>query len=555
LRHFRWIASIVPVVPGHRSKLRSARAVLAGLLVLLITALHSLAQGAQTTPLASLHGTVRDSQGKAVDEAAVQLQRKDSTETLTVRTDSRGNYIFAELRDGTYILRVRKNGYADAEIFSLFLAPKETKAVDLTLGPAKSPDSTTPPAKPQFFDPPQFTVAGVTDTTNLGGHGSDTVTRTRDTIAKETASLTKPPANASVDAGREESLREVVAKDPENFEANRRLGQFLIESSRARDAIPYLERAAAKNPADYENAYDLALSYSSTSEYQRARDKAQSLVAHNDRAELHHLLGDIDEHLGDSLEAVRQYQRAAELDPSDSYVFDWGSELLLHHAPEPALEVFTKGNRLFPRSPRMLIGLGAAWFAQGDYDQAVQSVCQASDLNLTDPVPYLFLGKMQSAQHTPSEEVVEKLHRFVTLQPDNAEAHYYYAIALQKLRQDSHDKALRSQVESQLNNAIRLDPKFAPASVQLGMLHSEEGEYAAAVRDYQRALQSDPQNEEAHYRLAQAYRQLGQFDKSKEELRLYEQLTKESTQKLERERHEIRQFVYTLRDQPSPQIP
>src|SRR2546430_13519862 len=45
----------------------------------------------------------------------------------------------------------------------------------------------------------------------------------------------------------------------------------------------------------------------------------------------------------DPLEAVRQYQRAAELDASEPYLFDWGAELLLHHAPEPAIEVFSKG--------------------------------------------------------------------------------------------------------------------------------------------------------------------------------------------------------------------
>src|SRR4030081_1370491 len=35
--------------------------------------------------------------------------------------------------------------------------------------------SVTPP----FYDEPQFTVAGVADATNLGGHGSDTVVRTK----------------------------------------------------------------------------------------------------------------------------------------------------------------------------------------------------------------------------------------------------------------------------------------------------------------------------------------------------------------------------------------
>jgi hypothetical protein len=52
--------------------------------------------------------------------------------------------------------------------------------------------------------------------------------------------------------------------------------------------------------------------------------------------------------LGNPLEAVREYQRAAELDASEQYLFDWGTELLTHRALEPAAEVFTKGNRLFP---------------------------------------------------------------------------------------------------------------------------------------------------------------------------------------------------------------
>ena len=72
-----------------------------------------------------------------------------------------------------------------------------------------------------------------------------------------------------------------------------------------------------------------------------------------------------------------------------------------------------------------------------------------------------------------------------------------------------------------------------------------------AISEYQRAIQIDPQLEEAHFRLGQAYRQIGEVEKSKEELRIHQQLAQQSAQQVERERHEIRQFVYTLRDQPS----
>jgi len=395
-------------------------------------------------------------------------------------------------------LRAEMAGYSDAEIPALFLGANEAKSVDLTLPPANTPASqSTSPRAPEFFDQPQFTVAGVTDTTNLGGHGSDAIVRTRDTLAKETVSLGNKAAS------------------------------------------------------------DVT-----TGSYERLRDNTQALLAREekegdkgdkgDKAQLHHLLGDLQEKLGNSLEAVREYQRAAELDPSEAYLFDWGSELLLHHAPEPALEVFAKGNRLFPRSARMLIGLGAAWFAQGSSDQAVQKICQASDINPGDSIPYLFLGTMQGAETTPSEEVVEKLHRFVARQPENAKANYYYAVGLWKLRKGPQDTASTAQVESLLKSAIHLDPKYAPAYLQLGILHSEQRDYPRAISDYQQAIQTDPKMEEAHYRLAEAYRQIGDAAKSQAELQAYDQIAKESAQKAERERHEIRQFVYTLRDQPPP---
>ena len=162
---------------------------------------------------------------------------------------------------------------------------------------------------------------------------------------------------------------------------------------------------------------------------------AQKDQAQKDQAELHHLLGDIEEKSGNPLEAVRQYQRAAELSPSEPYFFDWGSELLLHRAIEPAIEVFSKGNRLFPHSARMLVGLGVAWYSNGSYDQAAQRLCEASDLNPGDPKAYLFLGKIQSVEATQSECSTERLARFVKLQPANALANYYYAVNLWKRRQ------------------------------------------------------------------------------------------------------------------------
>ena len=360
---------------------------------------------------------------------------------------------------------------------------------------------------------------------------------------------------AAAEAEREASLRERVQREPQSFEANHLLGRVLDDDGRSRDALPYLERASQLNASDYENSYDLARAEAHAGSYQQARESAQTLLAHHDTADLHNLLGDLLEKLGQSLEAVREYQQAVALDPREPYVFDWGAELLLHHAPEPALEVFSKGNRLYPRSVRMLIGLGAAEFARGSYDQAVEKISAASDLNPSDPLPYLFLGKMQSAAPVASEKIVEKLQRFVAQQPDSAEANYYYAVSLWKLRQGVQEANRTAQIETLLDHAIHLDPNFAAAYLQLGILHSEEKDYPRAIVDYQLAIHADPKMQEAHYRLAQVYRQAGDTAQAVAELKTCDQLAKESAQEIDRERHEIRQFVYILRDQPPAQIP
>ena len=534
----------------------SKRLTLRGLMCCCAVLLVALPIQAQES--ASLRGTIRDTQGKPVAGATVQLQSKEAPQPQTARADLQGNYSFAGLRGGVYRLRAEMSGYSDAEIPSIFLASKDAKTADLTLPPSKSASSqSASDQKPAFFDPPQFTVAGVTDTTSLGGHGSNTIGRSRETIAEDTVSLGKLSTGAmsGSTSENEKSLRDRVEHEPQSFDANHRLGKVLVDDGKAREAIPFLERAQELKPGDYENSYDLALANENAGNYEQARDQAQALLTRVDKAELHHLLAESQEKLGNSLEAVREYQRAAELDPTEAYFFDWGSELLLHHAPEPAMEVFSQGNRLYPTSARMLIGQGAALFARGSYDEAERIVCAASDLNPNDSPPYLFLGKMLGAESKPSQQVVEKLHRFVSQQPENPQANYYYAVALWKLRKGPQDTVTATQVEALLTKATHLDTKFALAYLQLGILCSELKDFPKAISNYQESIHVDPQMEEAHYRLAQAYRQTGETAKAEAEIRVYDQIVKESAQKEESERHEVRQFVYTLRDQPAPQRP
>jgi tetratricopeptide (TPR) repeat protein len=420
---------------------------------------------AQPAGDATLQGFVRSGSGP-IAGATVYLRAHDS-QMLIAHTDSKGAYRFSAVRAGAYTLRAEMAGYGDATSSSFVLGQNESKVIDLTLEAAKASGPAKPSTgQPEFFDKPHFTVAGVTDTTNLGGHGSDVTVKNSEALARATASLKQDaPGKTDDEAGR------------------------------------------------------------------------------------HHLLAEADEKRGDALDAVREYQRAAELNPSEPNLFDWGSELLLHRAAEPALEVFTKGNRMFPHSVRMLAGLGAAWYARGSYDEAVHFLCEASDLNPGDPTPYLFLGKIQASENGPSEAVMERLARFAKLQPENALANYYYAVSLWKRRKSPEDVSDSTQVKTLLEKAVQLDPKLGVAYLQLGVLYSEQKDFSKAIAAYQQAVAATPQLEEAHYRLVQAYRRAGETLKAQAELQIYTQVSKQKEEELERQRHELQQFVYELRDQ------
>jgi tetratricopeptide (TPR) repeat protein len=475
------------VIRCSRSMMRSSA--IGALFAAILVASFATLASAQAATAASLEGIVHNSAGDPVVGATVHLQSKSESKTLTAQnltaqTDDKGAYHFSALHEGAYALRVEMKGFADTLSDTFALKANETKTVDLRLGAAAKSV-----AVPDFFDEPHFSVAGVADTTNFGGHGSDVVVRTREALSKDTSSL-------------------------------------------GGDAKP----ASAAEIASLENE----------------KLRVQSLLVKSDSAELHHSLADVDEKLGNSVEAVKEYQRAAELSPLESNIFDWGSELLLHHAPEPAQEVFEKGSRLYPQSVRMLLGWGAAAYARGSTGEAFSRTVRASDLQPENPTPYLFLGRMLKAEVRPSPDVMPVLARFVKLHPDNAMANYYYALGLWKSMNNPEDGEGRAQVESLLKTAIHLDPKFSDAYLQLGILYSAQKELAKAISAYEQAIGTDPASEAAHYRLAQAYRQNGEPDKEKAELIIYHRLVKESAEKNERERHQIQQFVYTLRDPTTP---
>jgi tetratricopeptide (TPR) repeat protein len=491
--------------------------------------------------------TVRtlDAGGQAVADARIALVDESGNE-LAGRTGNDGSYRFSRLEPGKYEVRAESPGFATASLTEVVLALKDTQTVLLKLQRVQADGSNSSPiSAPEFFDKPQFTASGVTDTSNLGGHGSNTRLPTSEALARATTSLKSQEPEAATSPDSVKLLRREADRAPTNFDLNYKAGAALLAGGHSADSIAYLERAAQLRTDDAVTS-ELTLAYAQAGEFERARTLARGLLAKNDSGRVHHLLATVEERAGNPLQAAKEFQRAAELDPIESHLFDWGSELLLHHAFTPAAEVFSKGNRLFPRSQRILIGLAMARYSTGDDEQAVQRLCEASDVDPSSALPYEFMGRVLASSNIQSAGLNSRLARFAELQPNNALANYYYALSLWKESRIHPNESDESKVERLLENATRLDPQLGPAYLQLGIIYADSGDLRQALQPLTRAVEVSPDLPDAHYRLGRVYSLLGQKANAQHEFSLYDKTSKAASAELERQRREVRQLVFTL---------
>jgi tetratricopeptide (TPR) repeat protein len=348
-----------------------------------------------------------------------------------------------------------------------------------------------------------------------------------------------------------EQFKKAAELEPQSFDTNHNLGEFYVNSKKIADAVPFLERAERIDPSSYDNGYDLSLAYLVSGRLADARQQIQELLKQKNTAELHNLLGEVEEKDGKFVEAANEYELAAHADPSESNLFDWGSELLLHRTLGPAIEIFQDASQRYPASQRLAIGLGMALYAHGNYDEAVKSLLRAADLNPSDPSCYLFLSRAYDSSPSQADDVIQRFRRFSELQPRNGQALYYYAMSLWKGKRAQDPTLDLRQVETLLKNSIELDPKLAESHLQLGNLYSDQSKYAEAIPEYVRALELDSDLGDAHYRLGQAYVRTGQKGPAQEQLQIYQKIREQHLADIEKQRAEIRQFVYAAKDSPS----
>jgi tetratricopeptide (TPR) repeat protein len=344
-------------------------------------------------------------------------------------------------------------------------------------------------------------------------------------------------------------LRKAVELAPQTYDANHNLGELYIQLSKLQEAVPYLRRAQEINPSAYNNGYDLALAFQHLGNLEQARQQLEELIRVNDTAELHSLLGMIEEKSKNYLASAAQFEKAAHMDPSENNIFEWGTELLLHQTFEPAIEVFKVGLVRYPQSSQMKVGFGVAEYGLGHFDAGAQAFLEASDTNPADRLPLIFLGKAyDNLSPAIKDQIISRFERFVQADKHDASVRYYYAMALWRQGGDAPEPARQAVVESLLKSSAAFDASFADARLQLGILYANQRKFVEAIAQYEQALKINSENATVHYRLGQSLARTGASARAKKEFAEFERLRTQEVDAANKKSAEIQQFVYTLRE-------
>ena len=206
---------------------------------------------------------------------------------------------------------------------------------------------------------------------------------------------------------------------------------------------------------------------------------------------------------GHTQEAVKEYSKAIELDPSFASAYH-NRGILYNNLGEQqkALDDYNKAIELDPSYAYAYNGRGNVYSDLGEQQKALDDYNKAIELDPSFAYAYNGRGNVYS-DLGEQQKALEDYNKAIELDPSFANAYNGRGIIYYDLGEQQ--KALEDY-----NKAIELDLNYKFAYRNRGLLYSKLGNLEAAVKDYTQAIQLDPKYKNTYLSRADAYSALGQ---------------------------------------------
>lgn len=223
----------------------------------------------------------------------------------------------------------------------------------------------------------------------------------------------------------------------------------------------------------------------------------------------------------DPARAVVELQEAIRKNPDlESNYTDLGNVLLRTQNFSEAVLVLEAARSKFPQSAQAALSSGVAYYGLRRFQDAVAAFVDAGRLDPTVEQPIAFLARMRETWGDRKAEVIGLFEDYAKRHPRSALGHF----------------ALGSATGSaaELQHAIRLNPRFMEAHLELGSVLEKERDFPGAIAAFERAAQLSPRNPVPHYRLSRVYARTGDSARAEAERALHKKLAAEEKAELDR---------------------
>jgi len=292
----------------------------------------------------------------------------------------------------------------------------------------------------------------------------------------------------------------------------------LATALQARD----LERMVPAAERDGNSPQASALRALGSRNYAAASEAIDRLLATPAGApDAHKLQGALDAAVGHPAEAIAEFDKAAQLDASVANLDSAGLARLAFGTAAEAQAAFASDTTLHPDSPELWLGLGLAAQLAGHPAEAREALFKAASSERLRRLAFTLLALENGTDAAWKARLRAALQPLLETDPPDAILEYDYALLLGN---PGADDALRQEKENCLERAIRVQPEFAAAHFELGLLKADAGDATAAAAELIRANALDDRLPEWHYRLSRIDRKLNKTAEADQELHRFEAL-------------------------------
>ena len=308
----------------------------------------------------------------------------------------------------------------------------------------------------------------------------------------------------------EQIYRQIVAADPDHYDAWHLLGVIACQSGNYQAGIGYIELALTHQPDWAEACYNLANAWKDLGKLDEAATcYRRVLQLKPDFAQAHNSLGNVTKELGKLDEATTCYQRALQLKPDYAEAHNnLGNAYRAAGKLDEATACYQRVLQLRPNQAEAHSNLGNVFTDQGRLDEAAQCHRHALRLRPDFAEVHSSLGKVLRDQGK-LDEAAQCHQRALQLKPDYAEADNDLGNVLR-------DQGKLDEAAECYRRALRLKPDLVEAHSNLGNVLRDQGKLDEAAESYQRALRLKPDLAEAHSNLGNVLRDQGKLDEAAE---------------------------------------